>query len=170
VDLTPTRLVARLMWALPALLFFLTLHQALVAYDLRATFLEGKAATAEVVEMTTTNRVDVTLDAVTLRVTDEDGMTRVWRGLSFPHTLKDRIEGQAELEVRVRPGARQEVVMTTLMPAHWLIAAGQAGMAFIGALLLFWGVFAWDKYLVEEGDPADASQENAPAGKLQAQR
>jgi hypothetical protein len=170
VDLTPTRLVARLMWALPALLFFLTLHQALVAYDLRATFLEGETATAEVVEMTTTNRVDVTLDAVTLRVTGEDGTTQVWRNLSFPHTFKDRIEGKTELEVRVRPGARQEVVMTALMPAHWLIAAGQAGMALIGAVLLFWGIFAWNKYLIEEGDPADANEENAPAGKLQAQR
>ena len=170
MDLTPTRLVARLMWALPALLFFLTLHQALVAYDLRATFLEGETVTAEVVEMQTTNRVDVTLDAVTLRVTGEDGTAQVWRNLSFPHTLKDRVEGQAELEVSVRPGARQEVVMNDLMPAHWLIAAGQAGMAFIGAVLLFWGVFAWNKYLVEEGDPADASEAEAPSGKLQAQR
>ena len=60
--------------------------------------------------------------------------------------------------------------MTALMPAHWLIAAGQAGMALIGAVLLFWGIFAWNKYLIEEGDPADANEENAPAGKLQAQR
>jgi len=170
VDLTPTRLVARLMWVLPALLFFLTLHQGLVAYDLRATYLDGEAATAEVLEMQTTNRVDVTLDAVTLQVTREDGTTQVWRNLSIPHSLKDRVEDQAELDVLIRPGARQEVVMTALMPAHWLIAGGQAGMAFIGAVLLFWGVFAWNKYLVEEGDPADASEEDAPAGKLQVQR
>ncbi len=170
MDLTPTRLVARLMWFLPVLLFFLTVHQALVAYDLRATFLHGEDATAEVVELQTTNRVDVTLDAVTLRVTEADGTVRVWEDLSIPHSLVPRVEGRDVVDIRVRPGARQEVVMTELMPAHWLIAGAQGGMALIGALLLTWGVFAWNKYLVEEGDPADASEEDAPAGKLQAQR
>lgn len=149
-----TRTIARLLWALPILLLFLAVDQALVAYDLRATYTRGMPATAEVVELEQSNRVDVTYDFVHLRIPLRDGRVLEKERLSLPHSLAPRLAGAATLDVHVRPGASQEVVIDRLMPAHTLIAVGQAGIAFLGALLLGWGVFAWNRYLRRQGDPA----------------
>ena len=62
------RFIARMLWILPAVLLFLTLHQAKVALDLRATWQQGTSAVAEVLHYENSNRVDVTYGYVSLRV------------------------------------------------------------------------------------------------------
>ena len=141
------RLIARLLWAAPALLLFLTINQAKVAYDLRQTWRTGTAATAEVLSYENANRVDVTYGYVGLRIPLEDGSVLTKDRLSLPPTILPRLEDAETLAVHVRPGAAQEVVIDRLMPAHWLIAATQAGMAFLGALLFGVGVFWWNRAL-----------------------
>ena len=148
------RLIARVLWLLPALLFFLTFTQVQVALDLRATFEAGVPATGEVVAFDNTNRADVTYGYVSLRVPLADGRVLMKEKMSLPHSLLPRLEGQETVVVRVRPGAAQEVVIAQLMPAHWLIAASQAGISLLGALIFFTGVFWWNRYLKKKGDPA----------------
>ena len=148
------RIIARLLWFLPGLLLFLTLYQAKAALDLRATWRQGTPAAAEVFDYKDSNRADVTYGYVSLRVSLADGQVLTKEKLSLPKTLLPRLAGEETLEVRVRPGAAQEVVIAPLMPAHWLIAAAQSGMALMGALLFAAGVFWWNRFLRRQGDPA----------------
>ena len=148
------RIIARILWVLPAILLFLTFYQAKAALDLRTTWEQGAPAVAEVFAYENSNRADVTYGYVSLRVPLADGRVLTKEKLSLPNTLLPRLEGKQTLEVRVRPGAAQEVVITPLMPAHWLITAAQSGMAFMGALLFAAGVFWWNRFLIREGDPA----------------
>lgn len=147
-------ILARLAWFAPALLLLLTVHQAVTAVQLRGTWLHGEPAVAEVTGFDNTDRVDVTYGYVNLRVELPDGRVIEQNEMSLPYTLIPRVEGEERLEVRVRPEAAQPIVIARLMPAHWLIAATQSAIAFLGALLLGFGVFAWNRYLARHGDPA----------------
>ena len=151
---TVAHYVARALWIFPALLLFLTIDQAKVALDLRETWAEGTPAMAEVMAFENTNRADVTYGYLDLRVPLPDGQVLVKEKLSLPHSLWGRVDGKEALAVHVRPGASQEVVIDVLMPGHWLIAASQSAMSLIGALILFAGVFWWNRYLRTRGDPA----------------
>ncbi len=154
---TAARIIARLLWIAPAILFFLTVDQVKVALDLRATWETGTPATAEVLTFENSNRADVTYGYVDLQIPLPDGRTLTKEKLSLPHSLLPRIAREETLEVRVRPGAAQDVVIASLMPAHWLIAASQAGISLFGGLIFFVGVFWWNRYLKVKGDPARRS-------------
>ena len=154
VSSNAVRIVARVLWILPALWFFLTVDQVKVALDLKATWEAGTPATAEVVTFENSNRADVTYGYVSLRVPLADGQVLMKEKMSLPQSLLPRLQGQETLAVRVRLGAAQEVVIAQLMPAHWLIAASQAGISLLGAILFFTGVFWWNRYLKKKGDPA----------------
>lgn len=147
VESKTTRIIARLLWFAPALLLFLTINQAIVATDLRSTWETGTPATAEVLEYETTNRVDVTLSYISLRVHLADGQTITKEKMSLPKSLLPRVAGEDELEVRVQPGAAQEIVIARLMPGHWLIAASQAAMACVAMIIFGIGVYWWNGYL-----------------------
>ena len=158
---TAARIVARVLWFVPALLLFLTLYQAKAAFDLRATWQQGTPAAAEVYDYKDSNRADVTYGYVSLRIPLAAGQVLTREKLALPKTLLPRLAGEETLEVRVRPGAAQEVVIAPLMPAHWLIAAAQSGMALMGALLFAAGVFWWNRFLRRQGDPARREMESA---------
>ena len=145
--------MARLLWIFPAILLFLTVNQVKVALDLRETLNEGVPATAEVVEIYKTNRVDVTYGYVQLRVPTEDGI--VERRLSMPISLLHALDGKESLEVRLLPGEAQEIVVTAIARPQWHMAAINGGISFIGLTLLTIGVWAWNRYLRQKGDPAD---------------
>jgi len=159
-----SRLIARALWVFPALLLFLVVNQTMVAVELRATWERGYPAVAEVLAVENTNRADVTYDYISIRVPMADGQVLTKEKMSLPHSLLPRVGGHKTLEVRVRPGASQEVVFASLMPAHWLIAAAQAGMSLIGLLIGATGVFWWNRYLHRQGDPALRSAEAGVAG------
>ncbi len=146
------RIVARILWVVPALLLLLSLDQAKVAYDLRATWRQGTSATAEVIEWERSNRADVTYGYVSLRVPLGDNRVLAKDKMSLPYSLLPRLEGETTLDVHVRQGAPQEVVIDRIMPAHWLIAASQVGISLVGAVLFFAGVFWWNAYLRNQSD------------------
>ena len=142
-----SRVVARVLWFAPLMLLFLTINQAKVALDLRATWVKGTPTTAQVVEYEDSNRADVTYGYVSLQVRLADGSVLNKDKMSLPKTLLPRLQGHEQLDVRVRPGAAQEVVIASLMPVHWVLAASQSGMAFLGMLLFGAGVFWWNRTL-----------------------
>ena len=142
-----TRRIARLAWIVPLLLLLLALDQAKVAFDLQRTFERGTPAAAEVLAYEDSDRVDVTYGYVSLRVPLPGGGVLTKQKMSLPTSLLPRVEGERTLDVRVRPGAAQEVVIAKLMPAHLLIAASQSGICFLGALLFGAGVFFWNRSL-----------------------
>jgi hypothetical protein len=147
--------VARALWVFPTLLFLLMVHQAKVAYNLQTTLQNGELAMAEVTDFHQEDRVDVTYDYVRLRVRLGDGRQFEREKLSLPHSLIQRLEGVDQLEVRVLPGASQEVVITSVGATQSRIAAINAAMCLVGFLLLGFAVYRWNTYLARQGDPAD---------------
>ena len=159
----PIRVVARLMWALPLLLLVLAINQAKVARDIRHTLEAGVPATAEITNVQKENRVDVTYDYVDLRIVLEDGRVLTKETFSLPHSMFPLIENQETVEVRVLPGAAQEVVIAStggpearlIARPQWRLAAINAAISAIGFLIFAAGVFAWNRYLGRRGDPAE---------------
>ena len=101
------RLIARLLWVLPAILAFLVIHQIMVGLDIRETVRTGEPATAEVIEFDTTERSEITYAYVTLRVRMADGREFVRERMSLPQTLIGDVRYAEELDVIVRPGAER---------------------------------------------------------------
>lgn len=147
-------IVARLLWVVPVLLFALGLYQVDVGRDIRATMREGTAATARVTEFESSGRVDVTYDYVSI-IVEVGGRTIEREKMSLPHAFAPLIEGRAEIDVVVWPGADQEVVIREVGDTHARIATVNGVMALLAALLSAVGVGAWHLYLRRSGDPAE---------------
>jgi hypothetical protein len=154
-----TQAVARFAWIVPAFFLVIALHQAKTSYDLNATLQYGTPATAEVVEVHEENRVDVTFDWVRLRVPMEDGPVIETGKLALPHSLIPLVKDKDTVEVRVAEDASQEVVITSIVNTQWRIAAMNAAIAFVAFILFAIGVWYWNRWLQEEGDPAQRGVE-----------
>ncbi len=146
------RMIARFFWGVPLLLFGLAVNQGLVAVHLRETWNQGIPAIAIVKEFDVTNRADVTYGYVNLEVTLPDGSIIDRPKMSLPQSLWSRVEGRDSLEVHVRPGASQEIVIDRLMPAHWLIATSQMGISLMGGILSGVLAFFWNRSLRRGSD------------------
>lgn len=158
---TNALLVARLLWVFPVLLIVLAVYQADVARDIRDTLRFGEPATARVTGFESSDRVDVTYDYVSLTV-ELNGRVIEHERMSLPHSFAPLIEGKEEIDVVVRPGSDQEIVIQELGRAHYRIAAINAAMALVGGLLLGTGVGTWHSYLRRKGDPAARTPEYDP--------
>lgn len=151
-------LIARLLWIFPAILLFLTINQMMVARDVRETLTHGVPARAEVVEIFSSNRADVTYGYIRLRIPTGGGVRE--RRLSMPLSLLNAMEGADSLDVRLLPGAGDDVdvVIADVARPQWRIAAINAGISFFGLILVTVGVWAWNRYLTRKGDPAGRSR------------
>ncbi len=149
-------LAARLLWVFPGLLLLLAANQATVTLELRETVRSGVLTKAEVVSLSTTDRADITMALVRLRVPEADG-SHAEHALPLPITFARALAGSDSLDVFLAPGASQEVVIAEIGRAQWRLAGVNGGVALLGALLLSWGVSAWNRYLRKNGDPADAA-------------
>lgn len=139
-----TVLVARVAWLVPAVLLLLTIHQGKAAKDLNDTLLKGEEARAEVTRYMRSDRKDVTQAELDLRVTLKDGSTLVHERLALPYTVAHRVEADF-LDVRVMPGAAQEIVIVEIGPTQRRIALSNAGMAGIMLIMASIGVFYWNR-------------------------
>jgi len=139
-------------------MFFLIFNQVKVAFDLNKTLKEGQDAMAEVTRYNRVDRQDVTHGEVSLRIPMPDGSVLVREKMALPYSLSYAVEKES-LAVRVAPGAAQEIVITEIGATQVRIAAINAGMSLIGFLVFGTGLFAWNRYLKQKGDPALATPE-----------
>ena len=146
--------IARYLWIAPLCLLLLGLNQAKVAYDLRETLQNGEEAVAEVLEFRINERVDIPFGYVSLKVPLANGDEIVQEKMALPYTLLPQVRYKETLNVRVFPGASQEIVIEDIVRTQWKIAAMQAIICLAGFLLAGVGVFAWNRYLTKHGDPA----------------
>ena len=146
-------LIARLLWIFPLLLLVLTIYLVQAAFDIRQTLMEGETVRAEVLEIFNTDRVDVTYAYIRLRLPLNGEM--VERRLPMPLSFINFLKGRDSVNVRVRPGADQEVVLLDVARPQWRMAAINAAISFLGLVLLSIGVFAWNRYLRRQGDPGE---------------
>lgn len=150
---------ARLLWVFPALLFLLAANQAIVTMNLRETVRTGAVVRAEAVAFSTTDRADITMASVHLRVPGTGG-SYTEHVLPLPITFVRSLEGSDSLDVFVsgRSELSPEVVIAAIGRAQWRLAGINGGIALFGCLLLSWGVYAWNRYLRKKGDPAEVAE------------
>ena len=146
-------IVARLLWLLPVLLAVISAALLKAGFDERRTLKSGTLVTAQVIDVEIRNRADVTYGHIDLRIPLSEAEV-IERRLPLPLSLLTPLEGRQEVEVRVLPGSGREVVIEFIARAQWRMAFIHAAMSALGAILLGIGVFAWNRYLRREGDPA----------------
>ncbi|MGA7305027.1 MAG: DUF3592 domain-containing protein [Rhodothermales bacterium] len=148
------KFVARLMWALPALLCVISVALFRAGLAERQTLDAGTTMTAQVVHVEFRNRADVTYGDIDLRIRMSD--TEVLeRRLPLPLSLLTPLRDRKEVTVRVLPGTSKDVVIEEIARAQWRMALIQSAMSALGAILLIIAVAAWNRYLNREGDPAE---------------
>lgn len=138
--------VARVAWLVPVILVLLTGHQVKTSLDLSETRETGTTVWADVTRYERSDRKDVTMVELDLVATLPDGSVFERTRLNLPYSIGHRVEKDSLLVI-VRPGAAQEVVIDEIARTQISIARSNAVMAFMAALMAFWGVFAWNRWL-----------------------
>lgn len=165
-----TRWLTRAAWAIPVLLLGLSIHQVWVGLELRATLQQGEPAEAEITEVFSSDRAEIKYDYVSLRIPLGDGTVLTRERMSLPHTLIGVVEDRETIDVRVRRGASQEIVITEVANTQWRIALINAGMSAVLGLLVGIGLLWWSRTLRTEGDPStrgvDAPDPTHPARQV----
>ena len=123
----------------------------------------GTPATAEITNTHRENRVEISYDYIDLRVTMADGQVFTRETFSLPHSMFPLVENQETVDVRVLPGAAQEIVIAStggpdarlIGRPQWRLAAINAVMCLIGLVILTIGIWGWNRYLARRGDPGE---------------
>lgn len=155
------RAVARLMWLAPLLLVLYSLYLFKAPFDYRRTLSEGIEAEAEIVELHLDNRVDVSMDYVTLAVTLPSGERLVQERVPLPHSLAPALEGRETVPARVLPGSPKPIVIVSdggnlaMGRALWRLSVINGVICLVTALLFGGAILLWNRYLARHGDPAD---------------
>lgn len=144
------QIIAKAVWAIPALLLFLGINQVRVAQDIRSTLERGTSARAEITDWHLDERADVKFDYVSLRVPLASGDVLVREKMPMPHSLIYLLEGKEEVDVRVREGAAQELVIEEVGATQWRIAAMNAAISFFTVLMAGGAIFLWNRHLKRE--------------------
>lgn len=145
-------MIARLLWALPLLLFAIAAGLLWSAREIHSTATRGELALAEVVEFDARSRAEITYGHVRLKATLPDGETRE-EDVPLPLSLLYFIEGKDSVAVRILQDSGRPMVVEEVARVQWRMSLIHAGMSVFGGLLLTIGVGAWNRYLKRHGDP-----------------
>ncbi len=148
-------IVARLLWALPALLLGIAVYLLLAGLEQRKAATVGVPVEAEVLGISTRERAEITRGEVQLRYVPPGETAPVERSIELPLTLLKSIEARAMKTVTVRavPG-HEQIVLDPYKRPQWILSLSFAAMALIGAFGLGVMVRGWNRFLREHGDPA----------------
>ncbi len=145
-------MIARLLWALPILLFVIAGGLLWSAREIHRTATQGELALAEVVEFDAQSRAEITYGHVRLKATLPGGEART-EDVPLPLSLLYFIEGKDSVAVRILPESGRSMVVEEVARVQWRMSLIHAGMSIFGGLLLSIGVGAWNRYLKRHGDP-----------------
>lgn len=149
--------IARMLWVLPLLMFVISaalLRAGMVQREVAET---GALVQAEILEVYTRERSEITRGHAHLRYTLPGEAAPVERLVEMPLTFLKAMEERAQQEIAllVLP-ERDQVVLADHARGQWILTLSYAAMALMGALGLVWMVGAWNRYLDRYGDPAYA--------------
>jgi hypothetical protein len=151
------RIVAALLWLLPLLLVGIGLALLRAGLEQREVAESGTLVRAEIVEITTQERSEISRGHIVLRYVLDGASAPVERAVELPMTFLKDIEtsGRTELDLRLLPD-RGQVVLADHGRGQWIMTLSFAAMALMGAFGLGWLVAGWNRYLRRFGDPAGA--------------
>ena len=151
-------IVARLLWVLPLLLLAISAYLLWAGAEQRAAAVSGEEVRAEVLEVSTRERSEITTGHVRLRYTPPGEAAAVERTVEMPLTILKSIEarGLDEITVRARPG-HDQIVLAPYQRGQWILSFSFAAMALVGAIGLGVMVRGWNRFLRTHGDPALAT-------------
>lgn len=145
------RSVSRYLWIVPVVLTGLMVHQGWVAYSVHQTWKNGFSTTADVVHYEMKAMAAQTHGIMTLRAPLPDG-DYIERTLSMPAMLATQVRNAEQLDVRVRPGHSQQIVVVEIMRTQWRMALINVIIAGLGAVLVSLAIIAWQRYLDRTND------------------
>jgi hypothetical protein len=134
------------MWVAPVLLAAIGVFLAKAGLNQKSTLESGEPATARVVDVEIRNRADVTYGHIDLRIPESASDSSDVR-LPLPLSLLMGISSEETLDVRLVPDSDQPVMIEKIAHPQWRMSLIHASMCLVGALLLSWGVLAWNRYL-----------------------
>jgi len=147
--------VARLLWLMPLLLVVISVALGRAGLEQRQITASGQSVVAEIVEIETRQRSEISRGHVRLRY-ELPGEAMVDRTVELPMTFLKELEvapQQQTVAIRVLPD-RDQIVIERHMRGQWIMTLSFAGMSLFGALGLAWMVASWNRYLRRHGDPA----------------
>lgn len=150
-------LVARLLWALPALLLVIAAFLLWAGLEQRGAAVDGVPIQADVLGIETSERSEIARGDVQLRFVPPGETEAVERTVEMPLTFLKSIEARelTQITVLARPGHGQ-IVLEPYKRPQWILSLSFAAMALIGAIGLAVMVRGWNRFLSQHGDPAEA--------------
>jgi len=158
VNFLSNRIVAALLWVLPFLLLGISVVLLRAGLEQREVAESGSRVVAEIIELETQERSEISRGHVRLRYSLEEGGAPIERNIELPMTYLKNIEARGLHEVNVRVlSDRGQIVLADHGRGQWIMTLSFAAMALIGALGMGWMVAGWNNYLARHGDPATSS-------------
>ncbi len=149
-------IVARLLWALPLLMFVIsgTLLRAGLGQKNAADY--GEVIEAHIDSLDVRERSEITHAAVYLTYTLPDGTHVESRKVEMQLVFIKQLEGREGETIQIRVDVESgQIVQNEHRRAQWVLTFSFAAMALIGALGLSWMVGGWNRFLKREGDPGE---------------
>lgn len=153
-------LVAKLLWALPLLLFAISAGLVIAGLEQRETAEAGVPVEADVTALEVRERSEITHGMVRLRYqppTQADSVERwIELPLSFMKDIEQQYEADSTLSLPVRVSeSNDQIILRAYSRVQWVMTFSFAAMAFVGGVGLSLLVRGWNRFLAREGDPAD---------------
>jgi hypothetical protein len=151
-------IIARLLWVFPGLLLAIFVGLLFAGLEQRQVAAAGEVVEAEIIEVYTRERSEITRGHVELRYVPPGAEAPVQRTIELPLTflkeLEERPAGET-VPIMVLPG-REQVVLVAHTRTQWVLTLSLAAMALFGAFVFGWMVAGWNRFLARHGDPAGA--------------
>jgi len=153
------RLLAKLMWLMPALLLFYSLYLVQAGFDQKKTWEDGYKTIAEVTNVQVDQRSEITYGEIELSFEDEEG-AEVVESMPLPLSLLFMVKDEASLPITYNASSSKPVTIDRVARALWKLSMINAAICLFAGLLLIIPVFAWNRYLKKHGDPGELATES----------
>ena len=153
-------IVARLLWALPLLMFVISGAVLRAGLGQKNAADYGEVIEAHIDSLDVRERSEITHAAVYLTYTLPDGTHVESRKVEMQLVFIKQLEGREGETIQIRVDVKSgQIVQNEHRRAQWVLTFSFAAMALIGALGLSWMVAGWNRFLKREGDPGERVME-----------